>query len=435
MLELLGIIVLLGFIAFSIGLHEVGHMLPAKKFGIKVPDYSIGMGPSILRWRRGETTYNIRLLPIGGFVRLVGMFPPTRADDVRRPGRLAEMMRTAREDSNSEVLPGEEHRTFYSKSVPQRLVIMLGGPLMNLVIAFVLFTVILVGIGLPQTATQIGSVIACVPSESDPSGKGTIEGCGDGGATPAAALGLKAGDTLVALNGRAIGQWSDIASALAGVPAGTSVAVSIRDSDSNVRATTVELADLAYPELDETGAPTGVTLHRAFLGITPGTTWVQQPISVVPGAMWNMTQRSVEALASFPAALLELGGNLFSTAERNPEGPISVVGVTRLSGEIAASDLSLRSKALEILGLAASLNLFLFLFNLLPVLPLDGGHAAAATFEGVRRRINRWRHRRDPGPIDTAKLLPLTYVMTAILLVSGLVVIVADIIKPIALQF
>jgi membrane-associated protease RseP (regulator of RpoE activity) len=151
--------------------------------------------------------------------------------------------------------------------------------------------------------------------------------------------------------------------------------------------------------------------------------------------MWNMTQRSVEALASFPAALLELGGNLFSTAERNPEGPISVVGVTRLSGEIAASDLSLRSKALEILGLAASLNLFLFLFNLLPVLPLDGGHAAAATFEGVRRRMNRWRHRKDPGPIDTAKLLPLTYVMTAILLVSGLVVIVADIIKPIALQF
>ena len=113
----------------------------------------------------------------------------------------------------------------------------------------------------------------------------------------------------------------------------------------------------------------------------------------------------------------------------------SVIGVTRLSGDITASDLSLRAKALEILGLAASLNLFLFLFNLLPVLPLDGGHAFAAIIEGIRRGWSRLLHRQDPGPIDTASLLPLTYLMTAILLVSGLVVIVADIIQPIALQF
>jgi membrane-associated protease RseP (regulator of RpoE activity) len=435
MLEFVGIVILLTFVALSIGLHEVGHMLPAKKFGVKVPDYSIGMGPRLFRWTRGETTYNIRLLPIGGFVRLVGMFPPARESDALKTGRLAEMMQNAREDSLSEVEPGEEHRTFYSKPVWQRLIIMLGGPFMNLIIASILFTAILVGLGLPQNSTTIGSVVTCVPTQSDPEGAGTVAGCGVAGETPAMALGLVADDTIVSVNGRTITEWSDIATALKGAAAGDVVELVVRRIDGTTLRESVALADLSYPELDETGTPTGVTLHRPFFGVTPGVEWVQQPVSVVPRAMWNMTVRSFDALGAFPAKLLGLGQNLFSSAPRDPEGPISVVGVTRISGEIAASDLSIRSKALEILGLAASLNLFLFVFNLLPVLPLDGGHVAAASYEGVRRRINRLRHKADPGPIDTAKLLPLTYAMAAVLLLSGLIVILADIIKPVSLQF
>ena len=435
MLEIVGIVVLLTFIALSIGLHEVGHMLPAKKFGVKVPDYSIGMGPRILRWTRGETTYNIRLLPIGGFVKLVGMFPPARETDTPRSGRFAELMHNAREDSLAELGPGEEHRAFYSKPVWQRLIVMLGGPVMNLLIATLLFTAILTGLGLPKTSTSIGSVVACVPTATDPQGLGTVNGCGSTGQTPAASLGLLAGDTIVRVNTTAISEWSDIAQALQDSEAGDIVALEVLRTDGSTLTQSVTLADLAYPELDETGSPTGVTLHRPFFGVTPGTEWVQQPLSSVPTAMWNMTVRSIQALAQFPAALLDLGQSLFTSAPRDPEGPISVVGVTRISGDIAASDLSLRSKTLEILGLAASLNLFLFVFNLLPVLPLDGGHVAAAMVEGVKRRISRILGRVDPGPIDTAKLLPLTYVMAAILLTSGLVVIVADIIKPIALQF
>jgi hypothetical protein len=435
MLEIVGVVLLLTFIALSIGLHEVGHMLPAKKFGVKVPDYSIGMGPRIFRWTRGETTYNIRLLPLGGFVKLVGMFPPARETDTPRTGRFAELMQNAREDSLAELGPGEEDRAFYSKPVWQRLIVMLGGPVMNLIIATALFTVILVGLGLPQNSTSIGSVVQCVPSATDPQGLGTVNGCGPAGQTPAASLGLLAGDTIIRVNDTAIGEWSDIATSLRGSAAGDGVALEVLRADGTSLRQSVRLADLAYPELDETGAPTGVTLHRPFFGVTPGTRWVQQPLTSVPTAMWSMTVRSVEALAQFPAALLDLGQSLFSSTPRDPEGPISVVGVTRISGEIAASDLSLRSKALEILGLAASLNLFLFIFNLLPVLPLDGGHVAAALVEGVRKRVNRLLGRADSGPIDTAKLLPLTYVMAAILLTSGLVVIVADIIKPIALQF
>jgi membrane-associated protease RseP (regulator of RpoE activity) len=111
-----------------------------------------------------------------------------------------------------------------------------------------------------------------------------------------------------------------------------------------------------------------------------------------------------------------------------------VVGVTRLSGEIAASDQSLRSKVQQIVGMAASLNLFLFLFNLLPFLPLDGGHVAGALFESVRRRLAKFRGKADPGPVDIARMLPITYLVSLLLLSAGLIVIVADAIAPISLN-
>ena len=146
-----------------------------------------------------------------------------------------------------------------------------------------------------------------------------------------------------------------------------------------------------------------------------------------------MVQQSVSSLMSFPARLLELANVLVSGGERAADGPVSVVGVSRLSGEIAASDQELEMKALQITSLAASLNLFLFIFNLLPFLPLDGGHAAGATWEGIRRTWNRLRSRPDRGPFDTARLLPLTSIVTFFLIAAGAIVIIADIFKPISL--
>jgi membrane-associated protease RseP (regulator of RpoE activity) len=124
---------------------------------------------------------------------------------------------------------------------------------------------------------------------------------------------------------------------------------------------------------------------------------------------------------------------LIGGGEREIDSPVSVVGVSRLGGDIAAMEEPIQTKAATFLGLAASLNLFLFLFNLLPILPLDGGHVAGAMYEAVRRSLARLRGRPDPGPVDVARLLPVAYVVAAILIAMGVVVIWADLVKPISL--
>jgi membrane-associated protease RseP (regulator of RpoE activity) len=162
--------------------------------------------------------------------------------------------------------------------------------------------------------------------------------------------------------------------------------------------------------------------------------FVSQSWATVPGYMWDITAASVKALISLPVRLYELVmDTLIGGGERAIDSPVSVVGVSRLGGEIAAMDEPLMSKAATFLGLAASLNLFLFLFNLLPVLPLDGGHVAGALYEGLRRWIAKVRGRSDPGPVDIARLLPVAYVVAAALVCMGVIVIWADLIKPISL--
>jgi membrane-associated protease RseP (regulator of RpoE activity) len=142
-----------------------------------------------------------------------------------------------------------------------------------------------------------------------------------------------------------------------------------------------QLAELRYPEIDADGNETGKYLTRPFVGLSPEFKWQTLPITQVPSYMWDFTNSTIESLMSFPVRVYDLAYRLATGKERDPNGPISVVGVTRLSGEIAASDQSIRAKAQQIIGMAASLNLFLFLFNLLPFLPLDGGHVAGAIYE------------------------------------------------------
>jgi membrane-associated protease RseP (regulator of RpoE activity) len=150
--------------------------------------------------------------------------------------------------------------------------------------------------------------------------------------------------------------------------------------------------------------------------------------------MWDLTVQSVRALVMLPVKLYHLvADTLIGGGERSVDSPVSVVGVSRLGGDIAAMDEPMTAKIATFLGLAASLNLFLFLFNLLPVLPLDGGHVAGALYEALRRLFARVRGRPDPGPVDMARLLPVAYVVAGALLLMGVVVIWADLVKPISL--
>lgn len=438
MWEIVGIIAFFLVILASIALHEVGHLVPAKKFGVKVTEYMVGFGPTVWSKVRGETRYGLKAVPVGGYIRMVGMIPPPKGapeGTVGRmsTGRLATMVEDARRQSLEEIAPGDENRLFYTLPVHKRVIIMLGGPFMNLVIAFLLFGAVLVGIGTPQTTLQVNAVVPCVPSVSNPTGAVQPDGTCALGASPAAAAGLQAGDMIVAVDGRSPGSWEDMTTAVREGGARI-VEVTVQRPDGTTVVLPVEVVEVTRPVYDEAGEPTGQTQTTGFLGLRPEIDYVPQPWSSVPAAMWDLTVRSAVALVSLPIRFYELvSDTLIGGGERQVDSPVSVVGVSRLGGEIVASEESGEAKLAIFLGLAASLNLFLFLFNLLPILPLDGGHVAGALYEGSRRQLARLRGRPDPGPVDVARMMPVAYVVAVVLVGIGAVVIFADLVKPITL--
>lgn len=446
MLEVLGIILFALIIAGSIALHELGHLWPAKRFGVKVTEYMIGFGPTVWSRQRGETSYGIKAIPLGGFIRMIGMLPPAKADaqagssgagQVEHPrpvGRFATMVDDARRASLAEIGPGDQDRVFYRLPVRKRIVIMLGGPVMNLLLAFVLFAIVLVGIGLPRPTTTVDAVVECTPSATQPLGEPLPSGnCPTGStASPAAQAGLQPGDVITAIDGSPVTQWDEVTAWIRD-HGGQTATLTVERAGTSTQVA-VQIATVDRPVVDEQGNLTDQTVRTGFLGVAPDFAYVSQGWAAVPAYIWDITVLSVQGLISLPVRTYELvSQTLIGGGEREMDSPVSVVGVSRLGGDIAAMDEPLEAKAATFLGLAASLNLFLFLFNLLPILPLDGGHVAGALYEGARRSVARLRGRPDPGPVDVARLLPVAYVVAALLVAMGVVVIWADLVKPISL--
>jgi membrane-associated protease RseP (regulator of RpoE activity) len=433
MLTLIGVLVFAIGLLGSIALHELGHLLPAKKFGVKVPQYMVGFGPTLWSRKKGDTEYGIKAIPLGGYIRMIGMFPPNPAgvQDKEHLGRFGLMIESAREEVLAEISPIDEPRTFYRLSVPKKLAVMFGGPFMNLIIASILFTISLSAIGRPEVTTTVGEVVACVPTAANPNGIVSTNGeCVGGEKTPAALIGLQVQDTLISVAGIEIYTWEDLAPALA-AKAGEKVQVTYRTSQGDIVTKSVEVASYETAILDATGNPTGEVTNRGFLGISPAFDLVPAPVSEVPDFMATLTVASASALLDFPARVFGLAGDLFTQVPRDPQSPVSVIGIGRISGQIAGSeDIPSIYKAADLINLLASVNLFLFVFNMVPILPLDGGHIAGALYEGMRRQLARVRRKPLPGPVDTAKMLPVAYAMSLILLAMSVIVILADIIKP-----
>jgi len=423
--EIIGILAFALMIGLSIALHEIGHLVPAKRFGVRVTDYMVGFGPTVWSTVRGETRYGIKAIPLGGFIRMIGMLPPAQQEQLEESnGRFAAMVTAARRQSLDEVGPGDENRLFYKLPVYKRVIIMLGGPVMNLVLAVILFGIVLVGIGLPQPTLQVGAVVPCTPTLEEPTG---AEPCSTA-ATPAALAGILPGDVITAVGGVSVQEWEE-ATALIRQGAGRPITLTVeRDGQPLALSTTITVVE--RPSVDEQGQP--ITERVGFLGVRPEFESVSQGIGAVPGYMWDITQRSVVALISLPVRLYTLvTETLIGGQERELDGPVSVVGASRLGGEIAAMDRPVETRIATFLSLAAALNLFLFLFNLLPILPLDGGHVAGALYESGRRSVARMRRKPDPGPVDVARLLPVAYVVAAVLVGVGIIVIWADLVRPI----
>jgi membrane-associated protease RseP (regulator of RpoE activity) len=434
MLTLIGILIFAIGLLLSIALHELGHMAPAKRFGVKVPQYMVGFGPTLWSKVKGETEYGLKGIPLGGYIRMIGMFPPNPkgVQDPEKLGRMGQMIESAREEVLAEISPEDESRTFYRLSVPKKLTVMFGGPFMNLVIATILFTISLSVIGRPVVSTTVSDVVACVPTSANPNGIASTSGTCEGGtSTPASEIGLAPGDKLLTVNGVEISAWEDLGIALRD-QAGNVVDVTYLTSSGETITKNVQVAALESPVFGDNGDATGEFTIRGFLGVTPSFELEQSPVSEVPGFMATVTASSIAALMEFPARVLGLAGDLFTEAPRDPEGPVSVVGIGRISGQIASSEeVPTIYKVGDLITLLASVNLFLFVFNMVPVLPLDGGHIAGALYEGARRQIARVRRKPLPGPVDTAKMLPVAYAMSLVLLAMSAIVILADIIKPI----
>lgn len=431
---IIGFVAILFLIALSIALHEVGHLVPAKRFGVKVTQYMVGFGPTIWSRRSGETEYGLKAVPLGGYIRMIGMFPPGPDGKVTESStsRFAGLMEQAREASAKEVGEADKERAFYRLSVPKKLAVMLGGPTMNLILAFVFFAIALTAIGLPTTTQTVDSIVACVPTAASTSSDATAAGdCAGSTRSSAAIAGVRPGDVLVGVDGRTATSWDEFSSWIR-ASAGKSVVLTVqRDGQLVELKTTVATAKR---KITVDGQPSDTPVASGFLGVSPVQAMVRQPITVVPSYLWDLTTRSVTALATFPAKVVGVGKAAIGLEDRDPNGPVSVVGVSRITGDITSADqVNLSEKLFTILAIAGSVNLFLFLFNLLPIPPLDGGHVASALYEGGRRKVAKWRGRSDPGPVDVARLLPITYAVAILLIGVSVVLVYADLFKPIKL--
>jgi membrane-associated protease RseP (regulator of RpoE activity) len=438
---LVGVLVIVLGVIVSIALHEVGHLVPAKIFGVKCTQYMIGFGPTLWSKRFGETEYGVKAIPLGGYVRMIGMFPP-KADGTRRPdrlGRWATLAEQARQDAAREVRPEDAGRLFYQRSVPKRLVIMLGGPVMNLILAVFLLAIIVTGFGVPATTPVVSQVSQCILPVDQ-----AARQCQAGDpAAPAASSGLRAGDEIVRFNGRPVTAWSQVQTQIR-ANKGTPVQVVVR-RNGTLQTFTVTPVVTQRPVIDANGQAvtnadgTPKTTSVGFLGLSPTAELQRQSPAVVPGLVWNAVTQTAGVVVAIPAKMVGVVESAVTGTHRDPNGPISLVGIGRAAGEVASEQpsgpglpVSLVDRFVTLLSLIASLNIALFVFNLIPLLPLDGGHVAGALWEGGRRQIARWRDRPDPGPVDIARALPVAYGVASLLIGMSVLLIYADIVNPVS---
>jgi membrane-associated protease RseP (regulator of RpoE activity) len=419
-------------IGISIGLHELGHLWPAKKFGIKVPTYAIGFGPTLFKVTRGETTYAIKLIPLGGYITMIGMYPPgkTAQQVEKKRSFFADMIFSARNAHSEHVTAADKNRMFYQLPVWKRMIIMFGGPFMNLVLGTILMIVVLSGFGTPQLSTKVAEVSKCVSV--------SVEECVPGldASAPALTAGIKPGDTLISINGKAISSTSDLSGNL--VTGQTAQIELIRDGETmQVSVTPVEALRVKADEngnavVDAAGEP--VMEMRPVIGVLFGTE--RQPQSILNSlerSAWSVGQVG-QMIMTLPQQLTEVAISTFTGEERNPNGAVSVVGIAQISGTVASAEqATFIDKFSTGLLILASLNFALFGFNMLPLLPLDGGHIAGGVYESLKRGLYRVLRKPAPGPADTALLMPVTWFVFILLMAMSALLIIADLVNPISI--
>src|SRR6266571_1068053 len=393
---LLGWVIFVAALLISIMLHEAGHFVTAKRFHMKVTQFFVGFGHTLWSRTRGETEYGVKALPFGGFVKITGM--------------------TALEDVN----PADEERSFRRQPAWQRAVVLGAGSFMHFVLAFILLIVLAVGIGLVNdNSTKIGTVSACIPTSVTAFDNGT---CQRGAAvSPAKAAGVREGDKIVAIGSTRVRNWTQLGAAIKAQPEGRPVSITVlRDGRQLVlHATPAQIPG-------RPGSYLGIGNAANFQRLGP-----LSAVSYAGSTFGQVLVGSVTAVGQLPAAIPDL----FAKDRAHPsDAQVSrVVGVGGITAQVVAAKDSWKIKVAYVLLIVISLNIFVGAFNLLPLLPLDGGHLAVVIYERARAWLARLRGRPDPGLVDMRKLIPVSVGVFALLVGFGLLLITADIFNPIHL--
>jgi len=379
--EILGVLAFVAALLISVMIHEFGHYITAKKFGMKVTEFFVGFGKRIWSTQRGETEFGIKAIPAGGYCKISGM------------------------TVDEEMEPGEENRAFVRANSGKKLIVLGAGSFLHFVIGVVLLFILLAGFGVNQPLPTINSVVKN---------------------SPAAAAGVLAGDEIISINGQKVENWSkDVAKINAS--RGKVLTFELKRGEQVV---TVEAA----PERKIVNGQ-----ERYVFGVI---TDVGLKTLSIPSAAKNsfiITKEfmvlTVEQLASLPSKIPALWGQTVGGQERDPNGLVGVVGAARVSGQTLESEkLTMRERWATFVLMIASLNVFVGIFNLLPLLPLDGGHMAVAIADEVRALYARIRGRARPAPIDVNRLTPITMVVFVALAALTLLLLAADIFNPVSLN-
>jgi len=401
----LGIILFVIALVASIMLHEAGHMVCARKAGGKVTEYFVGFGPKIWSFRRGETEYGVKAIPAGGYVKIVGMTDLEPID------------------------PEDEPRAFYKKPLGWRLLTLSAGSIVHFIIALVLLLMVPLtwGVATRDLSGTVGTVTQCL--------KTTAGACGPGDAkSPAQAGGLAGGDKIVAVNGVVTHSWQDVTDQLHkgqpslgsdNKPTSAPLPVSVtyvRDGQQKTTQITPAVGNVsADPKQVQLGlmigiqAPPEVTKH-------PG------PVSALGNgfsAFGSYAKGSVTGLVNIPASIPKLFQATTSDKPRSADAPVGVVGMANLTGSVIKD-----GGYASFLQYIASINMFIGIFNLLPLLPLDGGHIAIALYEAGRRKVAKLVGRPDPGRVDLNKLMPAAFTFLVLFVGLSLLLMAADITNP-----
>ena len=397
-MDLIGWVIFIVALLVSVMLHETGHFVVAKRFGMKVTRYFVGFGPTIWSTWRGDTEYGIKALPFGGFVKIVGMHSLDDPDN-----------------------PEDELQAFRNKPAWQRILVLCAGSAMHFILALLLVFGLALGVGIANdNVTQLGTISPCVPTSLSAYDNGTC-GSPHAPASPAKLAGLRVGDVVTAFDGHPVSNFTQLGDAIRDVPPGSPVTITVRRGGRLVT---------LHTKLASVSGRSG-----SYLGIGPGVLFqVASPLGAIEYSGTTFGQvlvGSAQGLAALPGELPKL----FVKQPENPSGGqvIGVVGAAEATGTEVASNDGWQYKVSFVLLLIASLNIFVGAFNLLPVLPLDGGHIAVIIYERIRAWLARLRGRPDPGLADMAKFLPVSFSVFAVLIIFSLVLVAANIVHPVNL--